>query len=59
MNLRRTGCENADWINLAQDRILWRPLVNMINNPSGLTEGGQFLGRLRNYKLPQGLNGIS
>jgi hypothetical protein len=58
MNLHRTGCENVDWINLEQDTILCRALVNMINNPSGLIEGGQFLDRLRNYKLPQGLNGI-
>jgi hypothetical protein len=51
MNLRRKGCETVDWIHLAQDAIHWRDL--------GFIEGGEFLDRLRNYKLPQGLHGIS
>jgi hypothetical protein len=30
MNLREIGFEDVDWINLAQDRDWWRPLVNMV-----------------------------
>jgi hypothetical protein len=32
MDLSVIGCGGIDWIYLAQDRDLWRPLVNMIMN---------------------------
>jgi hypothetical protein len=32
MDLRETGWDNMDWIDLAQDRDQWRALVNMIMN---------------------------
>jgi len=30
--LRNGGCVDMDWINLAQDRIQWQVLVNMVMN---------------------------
>ena len=30
MNLREVGCEDMDWIELAQDRDWWRALVNEV-----------------------------
>jgi hypothetical protein len=32
MDLRETGCNGKDWIDLAQDRDQWRALVNTIMN---------------------------
>jgi hypothetical protein len=32
IDLRKTGCDGMDWINLAQDRDRWRILVNMMMN---------------------------
>jgi hypothetical protein len=32
MNSKETGCESVDWIHLAQDRLQWRALVNMVMN---------------------------
>jgi hypothetical protein len=32
MNLRERGLEVVDWMHLAQDKNLWRALVNMIMN---------------------------
>jgi hypothetical protein len=32
MDLREIGWGGMDWIDLAQDRDLWRPLVNTIMN---------------------------
>jgi hypothetical protein len=32
MNLREIGWDGMDWIDLAQDRDLWRALVNMVMN---------------------------
>jgi hypothetical protein len=32
MNLREIGWDAIDWINLAQDRYLWRALVNTVMN---------------------------
>jgi hypothetical protein len=31
-NLREIGCGGMDWINLAQDRVQWRALVNTVTN---------------------------
>jgi hypothetical protein len=32
MDLRETGWEGVDWMHLAQDRDMWRALVNMVMN---------------------------
>jgi hypothetical protein len=32
MELRETGWDDMDWIDLAQDRDQWRPLVNTVLN---------------------------
>jgi hypothetical protein len=32
MDLREIGWDGMDWIDLAQDRIQWRALVNMVMN---------------------------
>jgi len=32
MDLRGTGCEGVDWINLAQDEDQWRALVNTVTD---------------------------
>jgi hypothetical protein len=32
MDLREIGWDGLDWIELAQDRDLWRALVNMVMN---------------------------
>jgi hypothetical protein len=32
MDLREIGLDGMDWIDLAQDRDLWRAVVNMVMN---------------------------
>jgi hypothetical protein len=32
IDLRETGWDGMDWINMAQDRDQWRVLVNMVMN---------------------------
>jgi hypothetical protein len=32
MDLREVGWDGMDWIDLAQDRVQWRALVNMVMN---------------------------
>jgi hypothetical protein len=32
MDLREIGCDGVDWIDMAQDRYQWRPLVNTALN---------------------------
>jgi hypothetical protein len=32
INLREIGWDGVDWIDLAQDRDLWKALVNMVMN---------------------------
>jgi hypothetical protein len=33
IDLVETGCDGVDWIGLAQDRDIWRVLVNAVLNP--------------------------
>jgi hypothetical protein len=32
MELREIGWDGVNWIDMAQDRVLWRALVNMVLN---------------------------
>jgi hypothetical protein len=32
MDLKETGCENVEWIKLAQDRVQWQSFVNTVMN---------------------------
>jgi CRISPR/Cas system-associated protein Cas7 (RAMP superfamily) len=34
MDLREIGCENVDWIRLAENRDRWKALVNTVMNLS-------------------------
>jgi hypothetical protein len=40
-----------NWINLAEDRVYWRAIVNKVNESLGSKKGGQFLGQLSDYRL--------
>jgi len=42
MDLRETGWE-VDWIYLAQDRVQWQALVNMVMNLKGSVKGRECL----------------
>jgi hypothetical protein len=43
MNLRETGWDGMDWIDLAQDKDQWRALVNTIMNLRVSLNAGKFL----------------
>jgi hypothetical protein len=43
MNLRGMGWEGVNWIRLAQDRNLWRAVVNTVMEPSDYMKGGELL----------------
>jgi hypothetical protein len=43
MDLRETGWDGMDWIDLAQDRDQWRALVNNGNEPPGSIKFLEFL----------------
>jgi hypothetical protein len=30
MNYKEIGCEDVDWVHLAQHRVLWQALINMV-----------------------------
>ena len=42
-DLQEVGCGYMDWIGLAQDRDIWRTLVECGNEPSGSVKYGEFL----------------
>jgi len=44
-------CESEHWIQLAQDWVQWRALVNMVFVPSDTIKDGEFLDRLRHSQL--------
>jgi hypothetical protein len=50
MDLREIGWDGMDWIDLAQDRDLWRDIVNT-NEPSGSIKCWEFLEWLQNWQL--------
>jgi hypothetical protein len=43
MDLREIGSDGMDWINLAEDKDQWRPLVNTVMNRCVPSNAGKFL----------------
>jgi hypothetical protein len=43
VNPKEVGCEDMDWIDVAQDRDRWRALVNAVMNFQALLNAGSFL----------------
>jgi calcineurin-like phosphoesterase family protein len=46
-----TGCEDVEWIQLAQDRVQWQHLVSIIMNSQITVKTGDFLYQLGDYQL--------
>ena len=44
MDLQELGCGGTDWIDVAQDRDMWRALVNVVMNRRCSIKCGEFLG---------------
>jgi hypothetical protein len=42
MNLQEAGCEDMDWVDLAEDMDRWRAVVKHRNEPWGSTKFGEF-----------------
>jgi hypothetical protein len=51
MDLRETGWDGVDWIDMAQDRDQWRALVNTVMNLRGSIKCWEFLEWLHNWQL--------
>jgi hypothetical protein len=51
VDLKAIGCENVDWIQVAQDRGQWLVVVNMVMNLRFLKKGGKFVYELSDYQL--------
>jgi hypothetical protein len=51
MVLREIGCENVNWIRLAEDRDRWRALVNTVMDFSDSIKWWKILEWLSNYWL--------
>jgi hypothetical protein len=49
IDLREIGRDGMDWIDLAQDRVQWRTLVNMVMKPSGSIKCWEVLEVLHNW----------
>jgi len=45
--LRETGCGDAEWIHIAQDRVQWQAVMAMIRNSDSL-KSEEFLDQLSN-----------
>ena len=43
MDLQEVGCGDIDWIELAQDRVRWWALVNVVMNLRVSQNAGNFL----------------
>jgi hypothetical protein len=43
LDLREIGIDGANWIRLAQDRVLWRAFVNMVLPSGSIKKAGYFL----------------
>jgi hypothetical protein len=51
MDLRETGIDGANWIQLAQDRVQWQAFVSMVMNLRFNKESRLFFDKLSNYQL--------
>jgi hypothetical protein len=51
MELRETGWDSVDWIDMTQDIEQWRALVNTVLNLRGFTKCWQVLEWLNNWRL--------
>jgi hypothetical protein len=51
LDLREIGINEANWIQLAQDRVQWRAFVNAVMNLGSHEESRLFFDKLCNYQL--------